>query len=81
MLFVFRIDFHAIKCLRGSGFIISSDGLIVTNAHVVGKRCGETVKVFLPDKKLYRGVIKKVDEQADLAIVKINCVSLLHIKK
>lgn len=53
----------------GSGFIISPDGLIVTNNHVV---IGSTqLTVTLPDGKTYTGKVVGKDPGTDLALVKI----------
>jgi len=59
----------------GSGFAISTDGLIVTNAHVVNNPTIETELVVThPDwnKKAYKAGIVKVSKTRDLAIIKIN---------
>ncbi|MGI9549415.1 MAG: trypsin-like peptidase domain-containing protein [Bdellovibrionales bacterium] len=55
----------------GSGFIISKDGLIVTNAHVV--KGSDTIQVQLAhDKKLYTAKILGKDQLSDIALLKIN---------
>ncbi|KAL0277463.1 UNVERIFIED_CONTAM: hypothetical protein PYX00_004729 [Menopon gallinae] len=61
---------------RGSGFIISKDGLIVTNAHVIANGTSGKVIVTLKDKRVFQAVIQKIDEYADLAILKIHCDGL-----
>jgi serine protease Do len=53
----------------GSGFIISEDGYVVTNDHVVDK--GETVTVVLDDSTEYVAKVIGVDEKTDLALLKI----------
>ncbi|XP_015234713.1 PREDICTED: serine protease HTRA2, mitochondrial-like [Cyprinodon variegatus] len=55
---------------NGSGFIISSDGLIVTNAHVVANRRG--VRVKLTNGETYNATVQDVDPGADIATIKIN---------
>src|SRR3984885_14721853 len=53
----------------GSGFIINTDGDIVTNSHVVsGSR---NVTVTLSDKKQYPATVLGIDRRSDLAILKI----------
>lgn len=54
----------------GSGFIIRSDGYILTNEHVV--RDAQTLKVTLFGGKKYDGRVVGTDPQTDLAVVKID---------
>lgn len=54
----------------GSGFIIRSDGYILTNEHVV--RDAQTLKVTLYGGKKYDGRVVGTDPQTDLAVVKID---------
>ena len=55
---------------NGSGFIISGDGLIVTNAHVVANKRG--VRVKLTNGESYNATVQDVDMVADIATIKIN---------
>lgn len=55
---------------QGSGFIISQDGLILTNAHVVDR--ADRVTVRLKDGRTFEGEVRGTDEVTDLAVVKIN---------
>ncbi|MCA2553421.1 MAG: trypsin-like peptidase domain-containing protein [Microcystis sp. M04BS1] len=58
----------------GSGFIISTDGLLLTNAHVVE---GTTqVKVTLKNGQIYQGKVLGVDNMTDVALVKIEAENL-----
>ncbi|XP_044764929.1 serine protease HTRA2, mitochondrial-like [Coccinella septempunctata] len=69
-----RLDFFTGKPItvsNGSGFLVESDGLIVTNAHVVTNRFNAIVEVKLYDGRTYKGVIESVDVQSDLATVRI----------
>lgn len=53
----------------GSGFLIREDGLLVTNAHVVGD--AERIQVRLQDKRRFEGKVIGRDSRVDLAVVKI----------
>lgn len=59
---------------QGSGVIISSDGYILTNNHVIDK--AREVNVTLPDKREFKGKIIGTDPKTDLAVVKINATDL-----
>lgn len=58
----------------GSGFVVSSDGLILTNAHVV--EGSEQVKVTLKDGKSYPGKVLGRDPLTDVAVIKIDATNL-----
>jgi Do/DeqQ family serine protease len=58
----------------GSGFILSADGRVLTNAHVV--EGAERVKVTLKDGQVYEGQVVGVDPMTDVAVVKINAQDL-----
>ena len=64
----------------GSGFIISQDGLIVTNAHVVQSARKGVVDVEMVNGKKYKGVIQVIDSVSDLALVKIEEVCIRYLK-
>ncbi|MFZ1019447.1 MAG: trypsin-like peptidase domain-containing protein [Minisyncoccia bacterium] len=55
----------------GSGFFVSSDGLIVTNKHVVDQKNAEYT-VFTNDGKKYTAKIIALDPVLDIALIKIN---------
>jgi serine protease Do len=59
----------------GSGVIVSSDGYILTNNHVVGDARAE-VSVVMPDKRELRAKIIGVDEGTDIALLKIDARNL-----
>ncbi len=59
----------------GSGFIISSDGLIFTNKHVV-EDTGASYTVFTNDGKQYAAKVVARDPLQDIAIIKINATGL-----
>ena len=62
----------------GSGFIFSSDGLIMTNAHVVDG--ADEVLVTLTDKREFKAKILGSDKRSDVALVKIEATGLPAIK-
>jgi serine protease Do len=58
----------------GSGFIVRSDGYIVTNAHVV--RGASKIKVTLNDKRVMEATVVGTDGFSDIAIVKVDAQDL-----
>jgi serine protease Do len=58
----------------GSGFIISADGYVMTNAHVVED--AETIYVTLPDKREFKAKLVGADKRTDVALVKIDATGL-----
>ncbi len=58
----------------GSGFVVSSDGLIVTNAHVV--EGSDKVEVTLKDGRTYKGKVMGTDSLTDVAVIKIDAEGL-----
>jgi len=63
----------------GSGFIISSDGVILTNKHVVSDTAAEYT-VFTNDGKKYSAKVLTRDPNIDIAVIKINASQLPTIK-
>jgi serine protease Do len=62
----------------GSGVIISTDGYILTNNHVV--KGADEIKVILYDKREFKGKIVGTDPRTDLAVVKIQAKDLPVIR-
>jgi serine protease Do len=62
----------------GSGFIVSTDGFIMTNAHVV--EGADKVIVTLPDKREFKARIVGSDKRSDVAVVKIEATGLPAVK-
>lgn len=58
----------------GSGFIISADGFILTNAHVVDR--AEKITVRLNDKREYKAKVIGADKRTDVALLKIEANGL-----
>lgn len=55
----------------GSGLLISADGRIVTNYHVIDR--ASTITVILDDKTKYEAKVLRSDQPTDLALIKIDC--------
>uniref|UniRef100_A0A182T6P8 Serine protease HTRA2, mitochondrial n=1 Tax=Anopheles maculatus TaxID=74869 RepID=A0A182T6P8_9DIPT len=64
----------------GSGFIVESDGLILTNAHVVVSKPHTMVTVKLTDGRTFPGYVEHVDPASDLATVRVRCNNLPTLK-
>ncbi len=62
----------------GSGFILSADGLIMTNAHVVDG--ADELIVTLPDKREFKAKIVGADKRTDVALVKIEATGLPAVR-
>jgi serine protease Do len=62
----------------GSGFILSADGFIMTNAHVV--EGADEVMVTLTDKREFKARIVGADKRTDVAVVKIQATGLPAVK-
>ncbi len=58
----------------GSGFIVASDGYILTNAHVV--KDADEVMVKLNDKREFKAKVIGIDLRTDVAVLKINASNL-----
>jgi serine protease Do len=58
----------------GSGVIVSPDGYIITNNHVVEK--AEEIKVTLLDRRTFKGRIVGADPKTDIALVRIDAADL-----
>ncbi len=63
---------------EGSGFIISGDGYILTNAHVVDN--ATEVSVRLTDRREYSATVVGVDERTDVAVLKIEAEGLPMVR-
>lgn len=66
-----------IEAGSGSGVIISNDGYIITNNHVIDQ--GDKIKVVLNDKREYTAAVIGSDANTDLALLKINETELPFI--
>ncbi len=62
----------------GSGFLVSEDGFIVTNNHVVAE--ADKIKVKLSNGKEYDATIVGTDSNTDLALIKIDAKNLAYLK-
>ena len=62
----------------GSGFVISSDGYILTNAHVVD--AAEEINVKLNDKREFKAKVIGADRRTDIALLKIDASGLQAVR-
>jgi serine protease Do len=62
----------------GSGFILSADGFIMTNAHVIDG--ADEVIVTLTDKREFKAKVIGADKRTDVAVVKIEATGLAAVK-
>ena len=61
----------------GSGFIISQDGYVMTNAHVVAE--ADTIYVTLPDKREFKAKLIGADKRTDVALLKNSDLAVLTL--
>lgn len=59
---------------QGSGFIVTPDGIVLTNAHVVNGADEVTVK--LTDKREFKAKVLRADKASDVAVLKIDASNL-----
>lgn len=62
----------------GSGFVLSADGFVMTNAHVVDG--ADELIVTLPDKREFKARVVGADKRTDVAVVKIEANGLKPVK-
>lgn len=62
----------------GSGFVVSADGEIITNAHVVDG--ADTVQITLKDGRTFEGKVLGADPVTDVAVIKIDATNLPTVK-
>ena len=65
-----NLKHHGMQHAQGSGFLISADGLVLTNAHVVDGAKEVTVK--LSDHREYKAKVLGADRSSDIAVLKID---------
>ncbi|BAL22398.1 DegQ family serine endoprotease [Azoarcus sp. KH32C] len=63
----------------GSGFVVSGDGYVLTNAHVVGEGESE-VTVKLIDKREFKAKVVGTDKRTDIALLKIDATGLPTVR-
>jgi len=66
----FGVPRNQVEHALGSGIIVSPDGYILTNNHVVAK--ASDIKVMLSDKREFKGKVVGADPQTDIAVIKID---------
>ena len=73
-----RADEEPVQRGVGSGFILSADGFVMTNAHVVDG--ADEVIVTLTDKREFKARIIGADKRTDVAVVKIDTTGLPFVR-
>jgi S1-C subfamily serine protease len=62
---------------QGSGFVLTKEGLILTNNHVIGN--AQRLEVMLSDKHKYKARVLALDKNHDLALIKIDAPNLTPV--
>ncbi|VAW14275.1 Outer membrane stress sensor protease DegS [hydrothermal vent metagenome] len=65
----FGVPRERVRSSLGSGAIVSSDGIVITNNHVI--KGGSEIRVVLADKREFEAQVLAKDERTDLAVLKI----------
>lgn len=63
---------------QGSGFIISDDGYVVTNHHVIAD--AENIRVRTSDHRIFYAEVVGTDEQSDIALIKVDASDLPYVQ-
>lgn len=63
---------------QGSGFIISEDGYVVTNHHVIAN--AENIRVRTSDHRIFDAEVVGTDEQTDIALIKVDASDLPYVE-
>lgn len=71
-------EYRIPQTAQGSGFIISADGYILTNNHMVSG--AEKVEIELTDGRKFTAVVKGADPESDVAVVKIDAQNLSYLE-
>ncbi|MBP7052391.1 MAG: Do family serine endopeptidase [Phycisphaerae bacterium] len=66
------------QVVQGSGFIVSADGYILTNNHLVGET--EEVRVQLDDRRTVKARVIGADPETDVAVIKIDATDLPYVE-
>lgn len=62
----------------GSGFLMSADGYVITNNHVVDG--ADEIQVHLNDRRVFDAEVVGLDEPSDLALLKVDASNLPHVE-
>lgn len=69
---------HPRQVVQGSGFVVSADGYILTNNHLVGET--EEVRVQLDDRRSMKARVIGADPETDVAVIKIDATNLAYVE-
>lgn len=70
----------SLQLARGSGFIISEDGYILTNNHIVAQADKGGIKVILTDKREFEAELIGTDPDSEVAVLKIDTDSFTYLE-
>jgi serine protease Do len=73
-----RREYRIPQTAQGSGFIITADGYILTNNHMVGG--AEKVEIELADGRKFNAEVKGTDPESDVAVIKIDAKDLPYLE-
>lgn len=73
---IYQKGFNFQELGQGSGIIMSEDGYILTNSHVVGDGAADGIKVVLSDGKEFEAKLIGADAKTDIAVIKVEAQNL-----
>jgi serine protease Do len=74
--FKFRMPEGQVQQGEGSGVIVTKDGYIITNNHVIEDAADHGIEVIMPDTKRYKARLIGTDPMTDIAVIKVDATDL-----